>query len=415
MPSCILVSPAVWLVLMLVCSLLLVAVGGQQCVADSSVVLVNSAWDESSAASISLSGHCLMFASLGVPWTEAPLTVTSLSLGVRRSMFPADVNVRLGLYDGVSRLLLATTANVFLRANASDEQLLTLPLLAAVSVPAQAVLLVGVVADGDFVVRSADGASPSPLCSSPYDYYAAASMPPTAPVNGVASHVFAAITACTAEVSAVQIDPEFIGLRGQSFRAHVVDGGVYAIVSEENTQVNARFVFLTQGQCPLIDGVQAYNCWTHPGLYMGALSFQQVVDGVVHSVVVTAGNSAEGFASVCVDGQALSCGVGMEFAPSLSVNFTSSHAVFVQTEHFAFELSNSDGFINLSLRSLVALRALRSHGLLGQTHAAELYSSALRVVEGDAEDYAVEEGEMLSSSFAYSRFRPHPITVSASG
>ena len=268
-------------------------------------------------------------------------------------------------------------------------------------------------ADGDFVVRSADAASSSTLlCSSPYKYNAA--LPPSVPVDGVASHLFAAITACTAEVSAEQVDPEFIGLRGQSFRAHVVDGCVYAIVSEAATQVNARFVLLSQGQCPLIDGVPGENCWSHPGTYMGALSFQQVVDGVVHSVVVTAGSSAEGFASVQVDGAALSCGMGMEFAPSLSMNFTSSHAVFVQTEHFAFELSNSDGFINLSLRSLVSLRTLRSHGLLGQTHAARLYRSALRVIEGDAEEYAVADGEMLSTSFAYSRFQPHPVTVSAS-
>ena len=54
MPSSILVSPAVCLLVMIACALHLVAVGGQQCVADSSVVLVNGAWDESSAASVPL-------------------------------------------------------------------------------------------------------------------------------------------------------------------------------------------------------------------------------------------------------------------------------------------------------------------------------------------------------------------------
>ena len=39
-------------------------------------------------------------------------------------------------------------------------------------------------------------------------------------------------------------DPQFVGLRGQSFQVHGIDGAVYALISEEHTAVNARFVFL---------------------------------------------------------------------------------------------------------------------------------------------------------------------------
>ena len=104
-------------------------------------------------------------------------------------------------------------------------------------------------------------------------------------------------------------DPQFVGLRGQSFQVHGIDGAVYALISEEHTAVNARFVFLSSGRCPVLEGATLNNCYSHPGSYMGAISFQvRTEDGQLHTAVLTAGEADTGFASVQVDGALLTVG-----------------------------------------------------------------------------------------------------------
>ncbi len=44
--------------------------------------------------------------------------------------------------------------------------------------------------------------------------------------------------------NAVRLGIEFVGLSGQSFQVHGMDGAVYALISDENMQLNARFAFL---------------------------------------------------------------------------------------------------------------------------------------------------------------------------
>ena len=199
-------------------------------------------------------------------------------------------------------------------------------------------------------------------------------------------------------------DPQFVGLRGQDYQVHGIDGAVYNIISAKALQVNSRFVFLTQGQCPIIDGVADTNCWSHPGSYMGELSFQAVVDGKLHAALVTAGTSKEGFASVQMDGKALKVGDTVTFG-SFSLTLTSSHKVAVETEEFAFELSNSDLFINQALRSKVALSKLQSHGLLGQTHSSKTHKSTLKFIEGEVDDYVIADNDIYGSAFLFNRFQ----------
>jgi hypothetical protein len=45
-------------------------------------------------------------------------------------------------------------------------------------------------------------------------------------------------------------DPQFVGLRGQSYQIHGVSGEIYNLVSDGDVQYNSRFVFLDQGECP---------------------------------------------------------------------------------------------------------------------------------------------------------------------
>ena len=186
---------------------------------------------------------------------------------------------------------------------------------------------------------------------------------------------FAALSAPSASVLG---DPQFVGLRGQSFQVHGIDGAVYSLISEEHTAVNTRFVFLDSGGCPMVDGAPLSNCWSHPGSYMGAISIQvrSAYDGKLHTAVVRAGSATTGFAEVTVDGTPLSIGQAVESGKSFSISRLSSHALHVRTPSFELQLESNDRFINLlQLRSRVPLSQLTSHGLLGQTHSRTLHRS----------------------------------------
>ena len=199
-------------------------------------------------------------------------------------------------------------------------------------------------------------------------------------------------------------DPQFVGLRGQSYQVHGVDGAVYNIISEKDTQVNSRFTFLTEGECPIIDGVPADNCWSHAGSYLGEMSFQQVVDGKLHAGLITAGDAKKGFSMVQMDGKALKVGDKVAFG-SFSIEVLSAYKVKVETERFEFELDNSDMFINQALRSKVALSKLQSHGLLGQTHSSKVHSSPLKYIEGEVDDYIIADNDIFGSDFLYNKFQ----------
>jgi len=199
-------------------------------------------------------------------------------------------------------------------------------------------------------------------------------------------------------------DPQFVGLRGQSFQVHGIDGAVYNIISDAQTQVNSRFVFLSEGECPMINGRLDVNCWSHPGSYMGELSFQQIVDGKLHKVLVVAGPAKTGFAAITLDGKQLSVGDEFTFG-TFSINVRSSHVVNVNTESFSFELSNSDNFINQAVTNLKPLSKLTSHGLLGQTHIAKVYPTANRYIEGEVDDYVIADNDIFGTDFAFNKFQ----------
>lgn len=204
-------------------------------------------------------------------------------------------------------------------------------------------------------------------------------------------------------LSSIVGDPQFVGLRGQSYQVHGIDGAVYNIISEASLQVNSRFVFLTAGACP---AQQSANCWSHPGSYLGELSYQVVVDGKLHAALLQAGPAKKGFQGVQVDGKALKVGDKVEFG-SFSMEMTSAYTVNVMTEKFAFELSNSDMFINQALRPLVPLSALAgTHGLLGQTHSTpKSTTGAIRHIDGEVDDYVIQDSDIFGNDFVYNQFQ----------
>ena len=196
-------------------------------------------------------------------------------------------------------------------------------------------------------------------------------------------------------------DPQLSGFLGQSFQVHGVSGQLYNLISTQQLQVNARFVFLGRGDCPIREGQRrATHCWSHPGSYFSDLSVE-TADG--SRLAVVAGPADAGFLSVLMNSSPVKLGESLRLS-SFTVHRLSSYSLQLSTPPFTLDVENSDGFLNLlSVRvsSLAALRASDAHGLLGQTwRRPSVPGAEVREIEGRVDDYAVSE----AGEFAFNRF-----------
>ena len=203
--------------------------------------------------------------------------------------------------------------------------------------------------------------------------------------------------------SSVLGDPQFVGLRGQSFQVHGIDGEVYALISEPAMQLNARFRFLTGPRpCPVMPstGERCGACWSHDGSYLSEVGV--LVKATGERVRVMAGNATQGFASVAVDDRQLAVN---ESTSTGTVALISTHELILTAGSFHIEMESVDGFVNMRRVELtVPFSQLRSHGLLGQTWSSKRHQSTLKVIEGEVDDYVLLEGDVLGSEFVYSQY-----------
>ena len=117
-------------------------------------------------------------------------------------------------------------------------------------------------------------------------------------------------------------DPVFVGFLGQVYQVHGMDGAVYCLLSQASVSINALFVFLESGACPVVNGVAGTNCWSHPDSYFASLA-QQTAQGDQLEVIV--GPATAGFRAVRFDGEAVMAVEGVEGAcANLSFHITSS-------------------------------------------------------------------------------------------
>jgi len=69
-------------------------------------------------------------------------------------------------------------------------------------------------------------------------------------------------------------------------------------------------------------------------------------------------------------------------------------------------IENNDGFVNLRHVSVPSTSwgKLASHGLLGQTWQNKRYGGKIKEIEGDVDDYLIEDDDMFGDAFMYNRF-----------
>ena len=213
------------------------------------------------------------------------------------------------------------------------------------------------------------------------------------------------VNPAAAPTSGVLGDPQFIGLRGQSFQVHGIDGAVYNLIIDDLFHLNARFVFLGKGRCPAAEKRQNSPCWSHPGSYLGSLGLK-TADG--HTLQIDSGSAESGFATVLVDGLPLAVGQSVATAAEglgqLTVHRLSSHRLSLSISSFEVDVDNSDMFVNLARVAVRDRPSLHSHGLLGQTWSAPVSSAAatqIACVEGAIDDYVEAANELLGRQLLY--------------
>jgi len=226
--------------------------------------------------------------------------------------------------------------------------------------------------------------------------------------------LLALLSASCLATPSVQGDPAFVGLRGQQYQVHGIDGAVYSLISDRTLQLNSRFIFLTGPRpCPFIPstGRLSSACWAHDGSYLKDIGL--TTDGS-DQLYVQSGPAASGFTSVTLNGQSLQAqrgeAVTLRFlsasGQSNYVTLHNTHELTLQVGVWRIELENSDEFVNLrSVTVQARLSELTSHGLLGQTWRAKSWGGLMPAVEGEVNDYQVDEDDVWGTSFVFNQFR----------
>jgi hypothetical protein len=199
-------------------------------------------------------------------------------------------------------------------------------------------------------------------------------------------------------VSAALGDPMFVGLRGQRYQVHGVDGQVYSLIIDRGLRVNARFSYLAHGSCP--DLPQPANCWSHPGSYIGDIGIWTAAGD---RLVIHSGGAQAGFAAVTLNGRQLSASTADAQGQALVLRFSSAFTLSVSVGNFELSLENSDQFINVvGVRVLDWANLTVAHGLLGQTwRAGRRHGLQLPDVEGLIDDYAEGNNDLLGGRFVF--------------
>ena len=235
--------------------------------------------------------------------------------------------------------------------------------------------------------------------------------PLTTPVVTTSVPAVPAAAIPAAPTPTVRGDPQFVGLRGQSYQIHGVDGAIYNIISHPTAQVNARFAFLTGPRtCPIMPSTtkRSVGCFSHPGSYLSEIGV--VVSG--HRLQIVAGAADYGFQSVidiikgADDDMSHANSVVMQVSNQTTLlQYTTTHELTFSAGPFTVSVENIDGFVNIRTVDVANDKAANSaHGLLGQTWNGQVYKNKLKYIQGEVDDYVIEENDIFGTAFLYNRY-----------
>jgi hypothetical protein len=177
-------------------------------------------------------------------------------------------------------------------------------------------------------------------------------------------------------------------------------------------------------------GQKSVACWSHDGSYLGDIGLKT---NTQDEILIKPGNAETGFAQVTFNTRSLEVGETIEFTYENNNLFgedeennkaaikmlqidglnhgkiqrISTHELLIEISCFTLEIENVDGFVNLRRLSIPSayrstIGVLRTHGLLGQTWQLKRYKGTVKEIEGDVDDYVVEDG-IFGNDFIFNR------------
>ena len=212
---------------------------------------------------------------------------------------------------------------------------------------------------------------------------------------------------------------QFVGLLGQSYQVHGIDGEIYNLISDRLLQVNARFTFQSSGGCDTgASGAAVYSCWTHPGLYLSAVGLRTAAGD---TLTVNAGEGPQGFDALIINGQRtqmataeaakwpISLSSADSTLPPLTIRRVDQRTLTIANAGlYTLTLQSSDSLLNvvgLQVGSMSRLTdTIQSHGLIGQTWQLRTDGVEVAAIEGRMEEYMEQRGELLGCAFAFNKF-----------
>ena len=220
--------------------------------------------------------------------------------------------------------------------------------------------------------------------------------------------------------SSMMGDPQFVGLLGQSYQVHGIDGEIYNLISDRLLQVNARFTFLSSGGCDrdAVTGEPLYICFSHPGSYVTAIGLRTAAGDTVEMSV---GGEMQGFHALLVNGRSvptstadaahwpITLSSADSTLPSLTVSRVNGRTLTIaHAGLYTLTVQSSDSFLNiigLQVGSMSRLaQSEQSHGLIGQTWQLRTDGVEVAAIEGLVDDYAEQRGELLGCAFLFNKF-----------
>ena len=222
-------------------------------------------------------------------------------------------------------------------------------------------------------------------------------------------------------------DPQFVGLRGQPFQVHGIDGAVYNLISGHDYQLNARFAFLHGPRaCPSMPSSQSTACWNHPGSYLSEIGLKiaplkrYTTSAFVRpelELYVAAGPASEGFTDITLNGRTMDIWAGpldmfVSTYGNVAFILNSTHELLLVFDEWTIEIENSDMFLNFrSIRiATESWSSLRTHGLIGQTWSNKRHKGSISAIEGEVDDYVIMEESVFGDSFLFNQYGSAPET-----
>lgn len=233
---------------------------------------------------------------------------------------------------------------------------------------------------------------------------------PTGAPSGVAIAPFTLTASATG-------DPQISGFLGQSFQVHGSSNTVYNIISTPDFQYNAKFDFLSEGQCR-----QGTECFAHAGNYFSQVGVM-IQDGATTDKIQIDSGAVDVGLKVMINDEAMTIGSSKQIG-AYKVTLLSKFEVALDSKEFSLVLQNSDKFLNQmvaigsGLQSTIrqyklaqstgasassSIMASLPHGILGQTWQSKTYDNRWKHIQGQLFDYIQPEG-IFGTSNKFNRF-----------